>query len=41
AADAEVVSSGRSFEELPSKLGREVELSLTAVTDLVENGVAR
>ncbi|XP_052743096.1 uncharacterized protein LOC112053499 isoform X2 [Bicyclus anynana] len=41
AADAEVVTSGRSFEELPSKLGREVELSLAAVTDLVENGMAR
>ncbi|XP_069364073.1 uncharacterized protein [Maniola hyperantus] len=41
AADAEVVSSGRSFEELPSRLGKDIQLSLTAFTDLVENGMAR
>ncbi|KAJ0170367.1 hypothetical protein K1T71_014295 [Dendrolimus kikuchii] len=41
AADAEVVTSGRSFEELPSKLGREVEDSLNSLVKAVHHGVAR
>ncbi|CAH2083914.1 unnamed protein product [Euphydryas editha] len=41
AADAEVTSSGRSFEEMPSKLGQEIELSLAALTDTVKKGMAR
>ncbi|CAH0717054.1 unnamed protein product, partial [Brenthis ino] len=40
-ADAEIKSSGRSFEELPSKLGKEIELALTGVSDLVQKGMAR
>ncbi|XP_048002207.1 uncharacterized protein LOC125238807 [Leguminivora glycinivorella] len=41
AADAEANSSGRSMEELPSKLGKEVEDSLTSLADIVQHGVAR
>ncbi|XP_063391567.1 uncharacterized protein LOC134677059 [Cydia fagiglandana] len=41
AADAEASSSGRSMEELPSQLGKEVEDSLTSLADLVQHGVAR
>ncbi|GBP71186.1 hypothetical protein EVAR_89533_1 [Eumeta japonica] len=41
AADEEVRSSGRSYTELPSKLGQEVESSLTALADLLQHGVAR
>ncbi|XP_047541321.1 uncharacterized protein LOC125074138 [Vanessa atalanta] len=41
AADAEVRSSGRSFDEMPSKLGEEIELSLTGITDFVQRGMAR
>ncbi|XP_050358743.1 uncharacterized protein LOC126779037 [Nymphalis io] len=41
AADAEVRSSGRSFEEMPSKLGEEIELSLAGITDFVQRGMAR
>ncbi|XP_073964767.1 uncharacterized protein [Choristoneura fumiferana] len=41
AADAEARSSGRSLEELPSKLGKEVEDSLASLTQAVTHGVAR
>ncbi|XP_049882465.1 uncharacterized protein LOC126378315 [Pectinophora gossypiella] len=41
AADSEVRSSGRAIEEMPSKLGMEVEDSLKSLSDMVQNGVAR
>ncbi|CAG9133660.1 unnamed protein product [Plutella xylostella] len=40
-ADAEVRQSGRSYEELPSKLGREVEGGLNSLAEIVGEGVAR
>ncbi|XP_038217789.1 uncharacterized protein LOC119836502 isoform X1 [Zerene cesonia] len=40
-ADAEVRSSGRSLEEMPSVLGKEIEEGLGSLSDLVQNGVAR
>ncbi|XP_041987109.1 uncharacterized protein LOC121738902 [Aricia agestis] len=40
-ADAEVLSSGRAFSELPSKLGSEIEDSLAGVTDVLQAGLAR
>ncbi|XP_072937562.1 uncharacterized protein [Epargyreus clarus] len=41
AADAEVASSGRSIEEMPSKIGREVESSLFTIADLLQSSMAR
>ncbi|CAK1548790.1 unnamed protein product [Leptosia nina] len=41
AADAEITSSGRSLEEMPSVLGKEIEESLLSLSDLVQNGMAR
>ncbi|XP_047513476.1 uncharacterized protein LOC125055193 [Pieris napi] len=41
AADAEVRSSGRSLQEMPSTLGKEIEESLLSLSDLVQNGMAR
>ncbi|CAG4964114.1 unnamed protein product [Colias eurytheme] len=40
-ADAEITSSGRSLEEMPSVLGKEIEESLASLSHLVESGVAR
>ncbi|XP_053621658.1 uncharacterized protein LOC128681637 [Plodia interpunctella] len=41
AADAEVTSTGRSIEELPSKIGQEIEDSLGSVAVMINNGLAR
>ncbi|CAF4832685.1 unnamed protein product [Pieris macdunnoughi] len=41
AADAEVRSSGRSLQEMPSTLGKEIEESLLSLSDMVQNGMAR
>ncbi|CAH0761474.1 unnamed protein product [Diatraea saccharalis] len=41
AADAEVISSGRSMEEMPSKIGRQVEDSINSLAEIFGNGVAR
>ncbi|CAK1593576.1 unnamed protein product [Parnassius mnemosyne] len=41
AADAEVRSSGRTLNEMPSQLGKEVEQSLESLADLIQHGVAR
>ncbi|CAH2056628.1 unnamed protein product, partial [Iphiclides podalirius] len=41
AADAEIRSTGRSLEEMPSQLGKEVEQSLGSLADLIKHGVAR
>ncbi|XP_061381307.1 uncharacterized protein LOC116776259 [Danaus plexippus] len=40
-ADKEVTSSGRSFEEMPSKLGQEIEGALVSASDLVQHSMAR
>uniref|UniRef100_A0A2H1VE75 SFRICE_028908 n=1 Tax=Spodoptera frugiperda TaxID=7108 RepID=A0A2H1VE75_SPOFR len=40
-ADAEIRTSGRSIEEMPSKLGREITDSLGSLTTIVERGMAR
>ncbi|RVE41674.1 hypothetical protein evm_013678 [Chilo suppressalis] len=41
AADAEVVSSGRTMQDMPSKIGRQVEDSLNSLAEIFGNGVAR
>ncbi|CAH0599905.1 unnamed protein product [Chrysodeixis includens] len=40
-ADAEVRTSGRSFEEMPSKLGREITESLGTLSNVLARGMAR
>lgn len=40
-ADAEVRTSGRSLEEMPSKLGREITDTLGSLSNILEKGVAR
>ncbi|CAG9573588.1 unnamed protein product [Danaus chrysippus] len=40
-ADNEVSSSGRSFEEMPSKLGQEIEGALISAGDLLQHSMAR
>ncbi|CAH0697924.1 unnamed protein product [Spodoptera exigua] len=40
-ADAEIRTSGRSIEEMPSKIGREITDSLGSLTNIVERGMAR
>ncbi|KAM3955613.1 uncharacterized protein ACR2FA_010481, partial [Aphomia sociella] len=40
-ADAEVITSGRSIEEMPSKIGKQVEESLFSIAEAIEVGVAR
>ncbi|XP_026755737.2 uncharacterized protein LOC113515671 [Galleria mellonella] len=40
-ADAEVRTSGRSIEEMPSKIGRQVEESLFSIGEAIEVGIAR
>ncbi|KAH9640901.1 hypothetical protein HF086_006563 [Spodoptera exigua] len=39
-ADAEIRTSGRSIEEMPSKIGREITDSLGSLTNIVERGMA-
>ncbi|KAL4710364.1 hypothetical protein ACJJTC_003761, partial [Scirpophaga incertulas] len=41
AADAEALQSGRSIEEMPSKLGKQVEGSLNSLAEIINHGVAR
>ncbi|KAL0858996.1 hypothetical protein ABMA27_010853 [Loxostege sticticalis] len=41
AADAEVTASGRSLDQMPSKIGKQVEDSLNSLAEIVGNGVAR
>ncbi|XP_050669285.1 uncharacterized protein LOC126968345 [Leptidea sinapis] len=41
AADAEVRSSGRSLEEMPSVLGKEIEESVLSLSEMVQTGMAR
>ncbi|KAJ8704431.1 hypothetical protein PYW07_011619 [Mythimna separata] len=40
-ADAEIRTSGRSLEEMPSKIGREITDSLSSLTNVLERGMAR
>ncbi|XP_075988441.1 uncharacterized protein LOC142984589 isoform X5 [Anticarsia gemmatalis] len=40
-ADAEVRTSGRSLQAMPSALGREITDSFNSITDALERGVAR